>query len=32
MLKTNAAAVLRVDVDDPGILRDIDTPGDLPGA
>jgi molybdenum cofactor cytidylyltransferase len=29
IVKANAAAVVRVEVDDPGVVRDIDTPADL---
>ncbi len=31
LLREHEASVARVDVDDPGVLRDIDTPEDLPG-
>ena len=31
LLREHEASIARVDVDDPGVMRDIDTPQDLPG-
>jgi len=32
VIEARRGDIVRIDVDDPGVLRDIDTPSDLPGA